>query len=186
MAFRLVYLTDMNRPQDPCAVARRLPPGSWVVLRCFAPQAGRPELFSRLRRICRERRLRFIVSTYLELAVKLGADGLHLPERVASSGQLCKERLWLRLAGRSLSIAAHSPRALALANRLSPDQILLSPVFVTQSHRERQQLGSLTFARWQSLFPHLCVLPLGGVNRQSLRCLSSAKPKGAAFSSAWN
>ena len=78
-----------------------------------------------------------------ELAARLDADGLHLPEgAVLRPGA----RLWLRQKNRLLTVAAHSADGLQRAMRLGADAIILSPVFSTASHPGRPALGVMKFA----------------------------------------
>src|SRR5258705_12983896 len=78
----LLFFTDPVRTPDPEAIARTLPRGSAIVYRAFgAPDAA--AVGGRLRRIARERGLKLLVGADLGLARRLGADGVHLPERLA-------------------------------------------------------------------------------------------------------
>lgn len=185
MVFSFVFMTDSNRPAIIGQALRQLPPGSWVVLRCFAHEAGDASRYADLRRLCRERRLIFIVSSFLRLAQVLKADGLHLPENTVKHGVLAKEKLWLRQGRRRFSVSAHSLPALARAAQLSPDIVFLSPVFATNSHLGDEGLGALRFLSWRKRFPKLQVLPLGGMSKNSLKRFGPARPSGAAFASLW-
>ncbi|TAN59176.1 MAG: thiamine phosphate synthase [Rhodospirillales bacterium] len=174
----LALLTD-NSPQDPLPAVRRLPPGSLVVLR-FLKGEALPGYVPGLRRLCRERRLKFLVSSDWRLAERLGADGLHLPEALASSGQLAPCLGWMRRKPHLLlTAAAHSAKALARAAAMGADAALLSPVFTTQSHAGTKPLGPLRFARL-CRFARIPVLALAGVNRRTARYLAASGATGFA------
>src|SRR5581483_11921294 len=75
----LVLMTDDERLPDPVAAARALPRGSLVVLR--ARQAShRAKLAAALMPVVRAKRLYLSISGDPELAGRIGAHGVHLPE----------------------------------------------------------------------------------------------------------
>lgn len=164
----LVLMTDPR--VDPLSRARRLPPGCAVVLRHY----GRPErvaLGRTLRRLCRERRLLFLVANDARLAASLRADGLHLAEGLAR--QAAKPLAWVRARGAILSVAAHSLPALRRARRLSADWATLAAVFPTASHPGAASLGPRRFAGWARR-AGLPVLALGGVTALTAKRLHGA------------
>ncbi|MBS0360319.1 MAG: thiamine phosphate synthase, partial [Proteobacteria bacterium] len=79
----LLFFTDPARTPDPEAIAERLPRGAGVVFRAFgaadAEARGR-----RLAEIARRRGLVLLVGADAALAGRIGADGVHLPERLAT------------------------------------------------------------------------------------------------------
>lgn len=157
----LVLMTD-PRLSDPLAVARRLPPGCAVVLRHY-DRPERQALGRALARLCRERRLAFLVAADVALAVALHADGLHLPEGMRRPPN------WRGM----LSAAAHSRMALGRAQAAGADWALLSPVFATASHPGARPLGPWRFAALARTAP-LPVLALGGVSVRTVRRLRGA------------
>lgn len=163
-----VLMTDPR--VDPILRARRLPPGCAVVLRHY----GRPDrgaLGRRLRRICRERRLLFLVANDVRLAAALRADGLHLAEGVAR--QAARPLAWIRARGGYLSVAAHGRVALRRARRLGADWATLSPVFPTASHPGAVPLGPRRFTLWARC-AGLPVVALGGIGPRTVRALRGA------------
>ncbi len=172
----LILMTDRSRLSDPAAAIRSLPPGAAVIFRDYdAPD--RLAVARRLRRMCRARRLRFLVAADWRLAVAVGADGLHLPEGMVRHGR----RTW-RLARRPgfvVTQAAHGPTTLALAGRRGADAVLLAPVFPTASHVGAKALGPLRFARLVRLSP-VPVYALGGITANTARRLSGIGVAGFA------
>jgi thiamine-phosphate pyrophosphorylase len=167
-----ILVTDDIRLPDPSRAVAALPPGSGLLLRHY--DAGdRGDLARRLARIARKRRVIMLVAgSDWRLAARIGAAGIHLPEGVARTLADPGLRLWLRR-GHLLSIACHSPRALARAAALGADAALLSPVFATRSHPGARCLGALRFAQWARRAA-LPVIALGGVNRRTARALRFA------------
>jgi thiamine-phosphate pyrophosphorylase len=135
----LLFLTDPTRTPNPAAAAMRLPRGAGVIHRSFgAPDRLREARL--LRRICRRRGLLLLIGADAALARRVGADGLHVPERA------WRGRPALKL--HRVTTAAHSPRALRRAARLGADAALLSPVLPSASPSAGQALGQRTGRAW--------------------------------------
>ncbi|WP_293469050.1 thiamine phosphate synthase, partial [Phenylobacterium sp.] len=67
---------------DPEAIAAGLPPGSAIVYRHFGASDAEARAL-RLRDIARSRGLKLLIGLDIPLAARVGADGVHLPERLA-------------------------------------------------------------------------------------------------------
>ena len=156
----LLFMTDQDRLADPADAVRRLPPGSGVLFRHYDVE-NRLEIATKLKQICRDRRLRLIVSADSRLADAVNADGLHLPEHLVSQPPV-QILTWRRRSAGLLTAAAHSPRALRNAARLGVDAAILSPVFPTKSHPDRAPLGVPRFLSIGLTAP-VPVYALGGV-----------------------
>lgn len=169
---RRILVSDRTRLPDPLPAVATLAPGMAVLLRHYdAP--GRDRLARHVARVARQRRVMVLVAgADWRLAARIGAAGVHLPEGIARTLSDPGLRLWLRR-GHVLSVACHTPRALARATTLRADFALLSPVFPTRSHPGAPTLGALRFALWAGR-ARLPVLALGGVNRRTARALRCA------------
>ncbi|MGE3142677.1 MAG: thiamine phosphate synthase, partial [Hyphomonadaceae bacterium] len=159
----LYFFTDPARTPDPAAVAARLPPGTALVYRAFgAPQALETALA--LAQLARRRGLLLLIGADAGLAQRVGAHGVHLPERAAAAARALKARHpnWL------VTAAAHSARAL---RRAGPDAFVLAPILPSRSPSARRSLGLL---RAQRLARLACapVIALGGVNARTARRLA--------------
>jgi len=170
----LILMTDENRIADPVAAAEALPEGSAVILR--HTDAAMREKFARALAILAARRgLILLIAGDPELAARVGADGLHLPE-----SRLAQAAHWKALRPRWLvTAAAHSSLALALGGRFRADAGLLAPAFPTLSHKERAPVGVARF-RLIAANASLPVYALGGVNAQSVTRLAGARLAGIA------
>ena len=106
----------------------QLPAGAAVIYRAFGAEDA--EAKGRvLRQLARVRRLVFLVGADARLAARLGADGVHLPERLMHLAPRLRQAHpnWL------VTTAAHGPRAVAAAGRLRLDAALVSTVFASDS-----------------------------------------------------
>lgn len=165
---------------DPLPILRRLPAGTGVVFRHYGIR-DRESLARRVAAEARSRRLFLLMAADWRLASRVGADGIHLPEGLARSGLLAPLRLWARRRGRTLTMACHSPTALALARNLGIHAVLLSPVFPTASHPGAPVIGATRFRLWvrRGAVP---AYALGGITTRRHRILGRV---GLAALSGW-
>ena len=166
-------MTDPERLPDPEAAARRLPPGSGVILRAYR-DPERTRLAEALADTARHQRLTLLISNDAALARKVGAGGVHLSE-----AELDKAPFIRREHDGLITGAAHSLAALETAARAGVDAALLSPVFETASHPDRVPLGLHGFAAL-STRARLPVYALGGITARNASRLLATKAIGIA------
>ncbi|WP_396594929.1 thiamine phosphate synthase [Brevundimonas sp. R86498] len=168
----LLFFTDPDRTPRPWETAATLPPGAGVVYRAF----GRPEALEtglRLRTVTRNRGLKLLVGLDADLADRIGADGLHLPERALSAAWSLSGRRpdWI------LTGAVHSVEAALTARYL--DAVVLSPIFPAGGRSaDRAALGLAALTR-ASTGP-VPVIALGGITPESAQILSGSGAAGLA------
>jgi thiamine-phosphate pyrophosphorylase len=161
----LLFFTDPIRMPDPETTAARLPKGSAIVYRHFgAPDAASRAL--RLKQIARSRGLKLLIGQDVALAARIGADGVHLPERLAHLAT----RLSQAHPGWLVTSAAHS---LAAARASRADAVVISVAFPSNSPSAVRALGPIRLA--------MCVraagraaYALGGLNNKTARRLLDA------------
>lgn len=159
-------LTDARLPGHGVGAARRVPPGSVVVVRSDAlvPRA-RARLICQLRRIARARGLTLIVAGMMpDRARRMGADGVHLRDRSA------RRAAQARRLGMICSAPVHNAREARAAARAQIDYALISPFFATRSHPGASTLTQRAFARLARLTQARPVA-LGGMTRARHRTL---------------
>jgi thiamine-phosphate pyrophosphorylase len=170
----LILMTDEARLPDPLAAARALPKGAAIVLRHRDGKA-RAELAAALVRIARARGLMLLIAGDADLAARLGAHGLHLPE-----AKMHEAAHWRALRPHwRITVAAHSAQTLARARSLGADAALLASIFPTRSHVGRGVLGAIRF-RLMARAASCPVYALGGVNAETVRRLHGAPLAGIA------
>ena len=169
----LILMTDEVRLADPLPAARALPAGSAIIFRHY----GVPErtaLARRLAAVARRRGLVLLVGEDPVLARRVGAAGVHLPERaIRRVGAVRWQREWL------VTAAAHSPAALRAAAAAGADAALLSPIFATASHPDVRALGLQRFTALAQASP-LPVYALGGIDEARASLLRSSGAIGIA------
>lgn len=169
----LLFFTDPDRTPRPWATAARLPAGSGVVFRHF----GRADAYDtalRLREATAGRDGLLLIGLDAELAERVGADGVHLPERALDqAGTLSAARPDWRITG-----AVHSLQGLDAATGL--DAVIVSPIFRaggTSSSKTPLGLPGLTRSVGASSVP---VYALGGIDSRNARSLIGSGACGLA------
>jgi thiamine-phosphate pyrophosphorylase len=169
----LLVFTDPARMPRPWEIAERLPAGAGLVYRHF----GDPEaetVAQRLRDITRAHDVTLLIGLDADLADRVGADGVHLPERAVSAAYALSGRRpdWL------LTGAVHDPARLEAGRDLHA--LVLSPIFTTSGpSSDRPALGveALTaFVNAQST----PVYALGGIDEGNVDRLADSGACGIA------
>jgi thiamine-phosphate pyrophosphorylase len=175
----LVLMTDDARATDWQSAVGALPRGSAIVVRHRDARA-REAMARALHGLCAARGVRLLIADDARLAVRLRADGLHVPEK--QIGRLAGLRAlyprWL------VSASAHGARAVGAAVRAGADAVLIAPVFATASHPGRQALGALRAAMLASE-ARIPVYALGGIDAASALRVSAARLSGVALIGGW-
>jgi thiamine-phosphate pyrophosphorylase len=171
---RLFFFTDPARTPDPEAVVARLPRGAGVVYRAF----GDPDAVAKGRRLVRAARRRgllVLAGADAGLAARIGADGVHLPERRAALARGIKQARpgWI------VTAAAHSEPATVTARRYGADAVFVSPIFASASPSAGRPIGVLRFAALTAR-AGLPAFALGGVNSETARRLTQSRVAGVA------
>jgi len=161
----LLFFTDPHRTPDPETIAAGLPPGSAIVYRHFGAPDGEAQA-RRLRHIARSRGLKLLIGLDIPLAIRIGADGVHLPERLAHrAGAVGRAHpQWL------VTSAAHS---LAAARRGEADAVVISVAFPSNSASAGAALGPVRLAA-RVRAAGRPAYALGGVNSKTARRLLDA------------
>jgi thiamine-phosphate pyrophosphorylase len=170
----LLFFTDPQRTPDPEAVARTLPAGAAIVFRAFGAADAEAQA-RRLLAIARARRLTLLIGADARLAARIGADGVHLPERLTHRARPLKTARpgWI------VTAAAHSLSAARRALASGADAAVVSAVFASRSPSAGRPIGPVRMAALarQAGGP---VYALGGVNNETARRLRNAGLVGLA------
>lgn len=161
----MLAFTDPARTPDPAALARRLPRGSAIVYRHFgAPDAE--TVARRLLAIARRRGLKLLIGQDAALAWKIGAHGVHLPERLRHRASVLRRARpdW------TVTSAAHSLAA-ALASRAHA--VVISTALASRSPSAGRALGPIRLAA-RVRAAGQAAYALGGINNKTARRLIDA------------
>ena len=153
----LWMFTDPERIVDVLAAADQLPRGAGIVYRGFGRPGAVGEALA-LSRLARRRGLLLLIGQDAALAARVGAHGVHLPERDIRRLPRLRAQ-WPRWI---LTAAAHSPAAIARGSRAAADAVFLSAIFPSRSPSAGRPLGVIRLAAIVRR-ARLPVLALGGV-----------------------
>jgi thiamine-phosphate pyrophosphorylase len=170
----LLFFTDPTRVADPEAVAERLPRGAGVVFRAFGAADARDQGL-RLRAIADARGLILLVGADIALAEAVGADGVHLPERLRGEAAGLRARKPDGL----ITVAAHDDGAVRAGSTADIDALVVSPVFASNSPSAGTPLGvaglkALVAATDKPVYA------LGGIRAESVKSLEDMGIVGVA------
>ena len=170
----LLFFTDPVRTPDPETAAARLPRGAAVVFRAFGALDAEAR-GARLRAIARQRGLLLLIGADAHLAQALGADGVHLPERLAHRARRVKAAhpRWI------VTAAAHSAAAARRALAAGADAVVVSTVFASRSASAGRPMGSLRLAILVRRVGG-AVYGLGGIDMKKARLLKGTGLTGIA------
>lgn len=147
----------------------RVPRGGGVIFRHYGLDLpARRALYLRVMRVARRRQL---------ILIAAGSDRLG-PLCAGIHGRFPKRAQGIR------SWPTHNMREVVAARRACADMILISPVFPTRSHPEKQALG-LMRAAVLARYTMIPAIALGGVEQNRMRWLKSAGFHGWAGIDAW-
>jgi thiamine-phosphate pyrophosphorylase len=127
----------------------------------------------RLKAIARSRGLKLLVGADAGLARRIGADGVHLPARLAHRAKAVRRPAWI------VTCAAHSLIAARRAHVAGADAAVVSAVFPSRSPSAGAPIGPVRLA----LIARQAGLPvygLGGINNKTARRLIDAGLVGLA------
>jgi thiamine-phosphate pyrophosphorylase len=158
----LYFFTDPLRTPDPIAITKRLPRGTAVVYRHFGSDE-RASVARRLAAISHSRGLFLLIAADRALARRVGAAGVHWPEKRMPTQR--DHAFAIETA------SAHSAEALARAVAFGADACVLAPVFDTRSASGNAALG-LFHASQMARAARLPVIALGGIDAKNARTLS--------------
>jgi thiamine-phosphate pyrophosphorylase len=168
----LLLLSDDIRLPDPATAMQALPAGSGFIFRHYN-DPDREETAARLRPLAGSANIVFIVAADLDLALRVKADGCHMPEHKLKELVLCGTKFAFNTG------AAHSREGLEAAKRHGANAALLSPIFATKSHPGGEVLGP-KLAKTLAKAAALPVYALGGISTQTAADLTGGSFAGIA------
>jgi len=168
-------MTDPERISDPVASAKRLPNGSAVIYRHFG-KADRYTEAEILRRVTLEREQQFLIGADPDLAIRIGADGVHF----CRDAKLGDPTLWRRRCSDWLISMAGLKGAQVYSGDLSVlDGLFISSAFPSRSPSAGKPVGVKRLAKIAGDLP-VPVFALGGVNKLTAKKLKDTGLAGLA------
>lgn len=160
-------MTDERMGEGLWDALGRLPRGAGVIFRHHATApAERREIYARMRKVVRKRRLMLVVAGSL----LPGADGVH--------GRTARRKAGL------LTRPVHSRTEAIAAERAGADLIFVSPVFATRSHPDARALGVVRLGLILRGID-IPAIALGGMDARRFRRIAPLRLHGWAAIDAW-
>lgn len=172
-------MTDDYRLLDWAEAVRALPRGAAVIVR--AREAAQREALARtVMPIAHRAGVLVLIASDAALALKMRADGVHIPEKGAARAKGFR-RLYPNLL---LTMSAHGAPGLVAARRIGADASILSPMFPTTSHPGSAGLGRVRWGLLRRQTP-LAIFALGGIDMRSAPAAMALGANGLAVIGAW-
>lgn len=167
----LFFITDPVRTPDPESIAKHLPHGCGIIYRHFGDPLASARA-ANLRTVAGDRALTLLIGNDHDLALEIGADGVHLSQKNLS----LLPTLHQRYPQLKLSLACHDLATLHdLPSDLPVQAVFVSPVFASLSPSAHGKpplgvAGAHTFAH----STNLPVYGLGGITAENIGDLCDA------------
>lgn len=111
--------------------------------------------------LCQHPDIQLFINDHWQLALELGAYGVHLGQEDINSANLAA----LQQAGLRLGVSNHGFYKLLRAQQLKPSYLAIGAVFATQTKEMGGKLQGLQkLYRYPALFPKIPLLAIGGIN----------------------
>lgn len=118
--------------------------------------------------LCQQDDLQLFINDHWQLALELGAYGVHLGQEDINSTNLAA----LQQAGVRLGLSSHGFYKLLRAQQLRPSYLAIGAVFATQTKEMGGKLQGLQkLARYSALFPTTPLVAIGGIHEHNAKAV---------------
>ncbi|MBS2968506.1 thiamine phosphate synthase [Metabacillus sp. KIGAM252] len=134
------------------------------------------QLAVRLLQICRTSNIPFIVNDDVELALKIGADGIHVGQDDAKAGDIIT-----RINGMILGVSVHSAEEAKRALADGADYIGVGPVFPTSSKEDAKEArGTAVIEEIKQAGIDIPMVGIGGITAENAKSVVMAGADGVS------
>ncbi|MEX3744649.1 MULTISPECIES: thiamine phosphate synthase [Lysinibacillus] len=131
-------------------------------------------------KLCQQYNVPFIVNDDVELAVKLGADGVHIGQE-----DLPVSMVREKIGSMILGVSVHSQAELQTALQYGADYVGIGPIFATSSKKDAKPPSGTKFLQQVRIqYPELPIVAIGGLNCSNAHTVFKAGADGIAVISA--
>jgi len=170
-----ILFSDSKKIANIAKIIAKLPKNSSIIIREYhLDEKSRKEFAQNVIKLAKKNNIKVIIGKNIELAKKLGANGVHFSDLDKLPIQLLKKSAFKK--DFILSIACHSEKSLLKYRALGIDKLFLSPIFTTSSHNSAKIFGFLNLAKITSKHKKYGYVTnrlyaLGGVRSDNLKKL---------------
>lgn len=138
------------------------------------------ELAKRLHTICREAGIPFIVNDDVELAIELGADGVHIGQDDGNIQAIRK-----RIGGMLLGVSAHNTSEALHAAACGADYLGVGPMYHTTTKKDIEEVkGPSVIREIRQAGLEMPIVGIGGITTMNKTSVTEAGADGIAIISA--
>jgi len=130
-----------------------------------------------LTKLSQKHKVRFIVNDYLEIALKVKADGVHLGQDDVDPKK-AREILGL---DKIIGISTHTLKQAQEAKINGADYISFGPIFKTSTKKDAFKVRGVELLRRVILRVDLPIVAIGGINRENMKEVLGTEVSGIAF-----
>lgn len=171
-----IYMTDSQRYPLGEEFYKNLPKNTMVIIREY-DAINRSQQIQSIASICKKHKIPFSISSSWQLAIKLNAHGVHIPQYMRHKIPSIISKLPSKII---VSASAHERKQLYQNAQLGCDASILSPVFSTKSHPGTEPLRRGIVAHSRDIGQTHDVYALGGINGSNVRSLKHRAFSGIA------
>lgn len=132
-------------------------------------------------RLCKAYDVPFIVNDDVELAVRIGADGVHVGQDDLSASEVRRKIGEQKLLG----VSVHSVLEATIALAAGADYIGMGPVYHTASKPDAKPVaGTARISEVAAIFPKLPIVGIGGITASNLDIVMKSGASGVSIISA--
>lgn len=143
-------------------------------------ESAKEKLATELFHICKENNVPFIVNDDAELAIKIGADGLHIGQEDAAALSVRAD-----LKNKWLGVSVHSEEEAQKAIADGADYLGIGPVFPTNSKDDAKAVqGTVLIEKLRKKGFSIPIVGIGGINEHNAGAVMEAGADGVSVISA--
>ena len=178
---KIIIIFDDNVFDEKKFSNLKIPKESAFLLRSYEVKE-RKKIAKQLLKFCKMKKLKLLIASDIKLAEDINAHGIHFPEYMIKKNKINwmiiknikSKKNWI------ITTAVHSYQAIKKAEFFNVDAALLSPVFQSESHPNKKNLGINKFERIVKK-TKLPIYALGGINIKNIKSLLEIDIIGYAF-----
>ena len=144
-----------------------------VIYRNYNNKIPDIELILKIKRYCKKKRIKFLLSNNIKLAIQLDLDGAYIPSFNRSTFHLA----FSLKKGFSIIGSAHNYQEIIIKEKQGCEEIFISPIFFNE--KNKYFLDVIKFNNL-ALTTNRRIIALGGINQRNIKRLLCTKSTGYA------
>lgn len=127
-------------------------------------------------KLCRQYHVPFIINDYVELAVKIQADGVHIGQ-----DDIDLTAIRQRLFGKIIGVSVHTSAEMEAALQGGADYVGIGPIYETTSKADAKPASGVQFlTTMRTMYPQFPIVGIGGIKEANAKEVIEAGADGVA------